>query len=118
MNAPHIVDYQMESERVKYYLGIWKEWMHRPGLSIGYPKQSLMMANGGIVDFEDLVEAADNTAARAMDAIIDGLSPSQQQAVQHFNGIAVWTFKRLDIREIYMTALDEIERGLNRKGLA
>lgn len=107
----------INDQRVKYYLEIWREWMLHDEHKLGFPKKSLCMVAGGLSDFEDLADEVDHTNALAMDAIISGLSMSQQIAINHFHLAAVWKSSRQLLEEVYQDALISIERGLNLKGL-
>lgn len=107
----------INEQRIKYYLEIWREWMLRDDIHLGYPKKSLVMMTGGLSSFEDLEDQLDNTNALAMDAIISNLTMSQQIAVSHFHLASVWRSSRQMLEEVYQDALEAIERGLNLKGL-
>lgn len=106
-----------DMERVKYYLELWKEFMRRGQIDVGFRKKSSIFATGGINRFEDLANEADISAARAMDAIISDLPLHQQAAVYHFNLDAVFRFTRLNIDEVYADALVAIEIGIRKKCL-
>ena len=115
--AHNLKTVEPESERVKYYLGIWKGWMLHHDNGLGYPKKAASCTGAGKRRFEDFCDAVDLEVAEAVDAVLSGLPLYQQAAVHHFNLSAVWRFRRIRIEDAYALALDALEIGLRKKGL-
>lgn len=105
------------NDRLKYYLQIWKDYMHRDAIDVGFRRKSSLFASNSMNSFEDLANEADQSAAEAMDAIISGLDLHHQAAIYHFNLAAVFRFPQLDLEEVYADALIRIEIGIRKKGL-
>ena len=108
---------QESNERLKYYLEIWKDYMRRDAIDVGFRRKCSLFASGAMTSFEDLASDADQSAAETMDAIINGLEPHHQAAVYHCNLNAIFRFPRMDIQTVYADALILIEIGIRKKGL-
>lgn len=114
-------------DRVERYLLLWAAW-YRNGKAarLGYPARSLAFATGGDSQrFDDWAEIeaekAERTAAKVVDALVEGLSLRESCAVRHTWLDEPWP-EMLVIRygpcELsYGTALAELERGINERGL-
>lgn len=106
---------------VERYLTLWagymQAWQARD--DVGYPTHSAGFGSisGAVCDdtFDHLCEQADATAARAMDAIIDGLQPDQRAAVYHKHLLAV--FRMRDLEGSYERARIAIRAKLGVRGL-
>lgn len=105
---------------VKNALACWTEWMQRDNSKLGYPSKSMCMESGGGAwgNFaDDELETIENNLARAVDAIVDGLSNSQRLAVHYYHLGAVWRSNRTNILNDYEQALRLIEMGLRKRGM-
>ena len=105
------------SDRVRFYLVVWKGWMMSHDNGLGYPKKAAMCTGAGKRQFDEFCDAIDLQIAEAVDAVISGLPQYQQAAIHHFNLSAEWRFRRINIETAYEMALSALEAGLNRKGL-
>jgi hypothetical protein len=104
------------------HLDTWARYMRRWRASddVGYPDHSAGFgeaAGGAVCDdtFEHLCDSADAYAARAMEAIIDGLPPDQRAAVYHVHLAAV--FRMRDLPGSYERARIAIRQKLAGRGL-
>jgi len=105
-------------DKVKDALSVWADWMRDDNTKLGFPSQSIGISSGGSVSsWEDLELSLDIGIARAVDAILEGVSNSQRLAVHHFHLAAVWRSNRTNIEDDYANALMVIEFGLRRRGL-
>jgi len=104
------------ASRVDWALDEWARYMRGTGNALGYPTKIAMIGVSGASDFDDLCDAADTTIARAVDALIDDLGPSQRASVYHVHLAAVWRFRE-PVEELYERARTAVEAGLSRKGL-
>jgi hypothetical protein len=108
----------MTDDRIDWHLWNWERWMRRDrGRGAGYPRQ----ASGGIgrshrSDFDTMVETADSRCARAVDAIVGGLTPACRGALYNKHGLAVFRGIR-DEPGHYDEARRVIGRKLTRKGI-
>ncbi len=74
------------------------------------------MGVSGTSDFDSMVAAADATCARAVEPILDGLSPAERCAIHHRHLAAVFGFPRVDVDVAYDRALEAVQRGLTCGG--
>lgn len=73
----------LTEQRVEWHLIGWADWMQRGGERLGYPGKSAGFVGGGnSTSFEDMCFEADNVAAKAVDALLDGL-PTQERLALH-----------------------------------
>lgn len=103
-------------------LALWARYMNawRASDDVGYPNHSAGFgsAPGGAVcddTFEHLCDSADAYAARAMDAIIDGLPAIERAAVYHIHLAAV--FRMRDLEGAYERARIAIRSKMAGRGL-
>ena len=110
---------QGRSDRVAYYLAVWRDWMRQKPDELGYPDHAIPFSDGYTAprNTDEYGESLDVLAGAAMDAIISGLQPYQSCAVHHFNLSAVWRFQRIRVEDAYADALAEIALMLPKKGL-
>lgn len=111
-----------DAERIKYYLLLWTNWQRSNKSEIntmlGYPSQCLLLVGGGSSSFEDMADDAESRAASIVDSIINDMPTNERIAIHHFNLAAVWRSNRINLEDCYANALELLEAGLNKKGLA
>lgn len=110
----HGENMNIECPRVAYYLSVWREWMLRPGLHLGYPAASFPFFGSGLASVEDLEDETDDAAAIVMDRIIEDLPMTEKTAVTHYVLSAV--FRGRDLPGAWGRALRKIEMGLRAEG--
>lgn len=114
MQLAHIDD---TDRRVKDALDIWANYMRHDRTVNGYANKSSGFISGGSVsNFEDLEYSVDIAMAKAVEAILDGLTISQRLSVHHIHLAAVWSSNRTCLEDDYANALICIEIGLRKKG--
>lgn len=103
--------------RLEWHLLGWAEWMEHGGGVRGFPSRSAgFVAGGNSTSFDDMIETADIAAARAVDAIIDGLAPIEQVAIHHAYLAAVWRSSRVNLAAVLGRAKGKIAAGLRARG--
>ena len=68
-------------------------------------------------DFDGMCEQADRVAARAVDAILEGLAPSEQAAVRHLHLGVAWRFPRNNMLDLYEKAKMKVGIQLRARGI-
>ena len=108
----------MTEDRVKDMLYLWKRSMYAgKSKHLGYPSRS----SGGFADasedFDQAVGAADDRCAKATDSAIDGLPSDNKAAVyaKHLGG--AWTLPDGLLGVHYASAVLQVGRALDRKGI-
>lgn len=116
MNAPlRITD---NERKVKDALDIWAEWMSRDNSQeLGYGRCMGFDAPSTVSGWDDFEHKVDKNMAINVQAILEGLPQSQQDAVFHFHIAAVIYPRRTRIEDDYGNALMALEIGLRRRGL-
>jgi hypothetical protein len=106
-------------DRVKEALEIWAEDMKHGGVKLGFPSRSIGFSSGGSWGhgYDDLEETVDRNTAKAVEAILEGLTISQRLAVHHYHLAAVWTSRRTRLEDDYADAIMAVEIGLRKRGL-
>ena len=85
---------------------------------LGAPTKSAGFVGGGYNnDFDSMCLEADSVAAKAMDALILGLTPVQQATIHHKYLAAVYRFPRCDMESEFLVACVRLEKGMDAKGL-
>lgn len=125
MTERHRVDEvgkSIEELRLDWHLENWAEYMqNRPtDHGRGYPGR----ASGGILsrasqDFEQMVMRADVACAKAVDAILEGCTPTERAAVHHYHLAAVFRFPNIGrgAEIAYHEAREKIRAGLQKRGI-
>lgn len=105
-------------EPIDRHLDMWKSWMRSRSEARGsLSKASGFVGGGYSQSFDDMCLAADSSAIRATDSIIEGLPPAQRAAVWHWAGLtAVYRFPRNNYADLLETARGVIWRELQRRG--
>ena len=107
MNAPQRFHALPEpSDRVARHLENWRDYMRTGGTKgLGAPTKAAGFVGGGYNnDFDSMCLEADSVAARAMDALILGLTPVQQACIHHKYLSAVYRFPRCDMESEFLVA--------------
>ncbi len=107
----------MNKDRVESHLDNWASWMRSYKPRLGLPSRAVALASNASQDFEDLCEVADSYAAKATDAAIDNLTPSQQAAINRKWLDAVYRFPRDNYLDSYNAALQKLAPQLEAQGL-
>ncbi len=116
MNSPNIIT---DNEyKVKEAIEIWAEWMKVGDTQrLGYGQCIGFESSSNISGWDDFERKVDKNMAINVQAIYEGLSQSQQLAINHFYLAAVWRSNRSSLEDDYRQALIVIEIGLRRRGL-
>ena len=110
----------MNESRAETLLANWVRWMHYSQHRLGYPSK----ASGGIqtytsnMDFDIACEHMDNELAAATDAVVDGLKPPVYRTsiyAQLLGG--PWSLPDLALGLHFRVAVQQVARGLERKGI-
>jgi len=115
--------YTLIDRRVDFWLSNWARWMRIKGLSrLGYPGRSEPFIGGGesqrTDDWElDMQDEIWLNNCRAMDALIDGLPPSQGCAIHHVYLGASWRFPRGNVVQLVQDAAKALEIGMNDRSI-
>lgn len=107
----------MTPERTEWHLSNWARWMQAPGHS----RLSVRMASleGGYshgLDFDDLCDDADATAAKATNAVLNDLDSLVRKAVYAAYLGERWNCGLL-LSPIVEAAKAEVGTRLNRRGI-
>lgn len=117
MNAPCLPK-QLEDGRLDELLDLWAAWMRSTShlRELWYPDGACGCVGGGYSQsFEDMVIAADQRAAEAVDACIESLTSVQRCAVLHKHLYAVFRFR--DLENAYLEARTALALGLPMRGV-
>lgn len=109
-----------DRERVDWHLDNWAGWMHARDNKQDYPHKSagLMGMGGESVDtFDIMCDAEDTKCAQVVDAIIDDLVAHERMALEHVHLASVFSFKRLDMETVYLTARRHVAFALRSRGI-
>lgn len=106
-------------DRLAFHLENWADYMRSGGTrGLKAPSSSSGFVGGGYNnDFDSMVLAADRQAAEIMDALIAGLSPVRQAAVNHKYLCAVYRFPRGNLEGEFQAACVILEAGMAARGL-
>ena len=107
----------MTDDRLDYLLELWAEWLHRGEWVEGYPHRATVLRTLAGDDFDDMVEAADESQAESVQACIDGLELHHQAALAHRYSEAVWRFPRMEFALVLQDARMALSVALNRRGI-
>lgn len=114
---PEIFYGDMPAHRLDWHMANWQRFMKSGVLVEGFPDTACGCVGGGYsTSFEDMCESADASAAEAVGALVESLSPVQSAAVNHRYLRAVYRFPRGNFDEALVTALESIGAGLIRRG--
>lgn len=109
---------ELSEGRLDELLGLWARWMRsdEPIRALGFPDKACGCVGGGYSQtFEDMVEAADQRAAEAMNGAIDSLPPAEQCAVLHVHLYAVYRFRE-PVDAVYGRARNQLRVALPARG--
>ena len=111
----------MNDTRAETLLANWVRFMHHShDHGLGYPSK----ASGGIevytsnMDFDLACEHMDNELAAATDAVVDGLKPQVYRTsiyAQLLGG--PWSLPIISLGLYFRVAVQQVARGLERKGI-
>lgn len=102
--------------RADWHLANWANWMRRPCLRLGYPSSSKVVRSCAGDTWEDWEGDDAHYCATVSDAVIDGLLPIHQAAIQNVYLVAVWRH-RGDPAQVFVEAAAEFWKRAKRKGL-
>jgi len=112
----------MPEDRLTWHLDNWSEWQRDRHADFG--RGAPHRASGGIQsgssrDFDSMVAEVDLKCAKAVDVVIDDLSPVERAAVFHIHMGAVYRFPRVGLgaEVAYARAREGIRAGLLRRGI-
>lgn len=65
------------------YMDMWAKNMRSDNHKLGYPQRSVGLSSGGggYTAFDDMVDEADNTIIKTIDAVISSLDKGQRDAI-------------------------------------
>lgn len=107
----------MEESLLDWYMKNWARWMRHDVSVNAYPKQSIGFVAGGYSSsFDEMCDAADVRAARAVDALVLGLNPAEKAAIHHTYLRAVFRFPRGNFPELLSRARSHVARGMRSRG--
>lgn len=105
--------------KVKDAIAVWVEWMQIGdsgklgfGRCVGFDA-----AGGNVSGWDDFERRVNKNMAINVQAIYEGLSKSQQIAIDHYHLAAVWISNRTNIEDDYKSAIESLTAGLKRRGL-
>lgn len=104
-------------DRLAFHLENWADFM-RTGSTrgLGAPTTAAGCIGGGYSNsFDDMCLEADSRAAKAMNGLIESLTPGQQAAINHKYLYAVYRFRDLD--STFREACIRLERWMPTRGL-
>lgn len=106
-------------QRAEHYLELWARWMRTSGLrSLWYRSHS---ACGAMTlagqDFDEMADSAEHSAAITTDAVVRGLVPVESAAVHRRYLHAVYRFPREGYEVILSRAMENVGKGLHKKGM-
>lgn len=113
--------FEMTDDRLFWHLSNWSEWQKQDGVGIGYPRFASggMGVSHGIGERFNLnVSEADARCARAVEAILEGVTPAERCAVHHVHLHAVYRFGReTSVEAAYDRAVEKVRKGLRARGI-
>jgi hypothetical protein len=108
------------SERVDWHLWNWARWM-RSGQEVqGHARESQGLSSGGTSKgFDEMVETEDRRCAKAVNAILDNLPPTDRIAIYIEQRVMkpVFTFTRKTYQRALSDGKAALGRELNRRGI-
>jgi hypothetical protein len=110
---------ELGERRLDELLDLWASWMRssQPLRDLWYPDGACGCVGGGYsLTFDDMVEAADQRAADAVNAAIESLRPIEQCAVTHIHLFAVYRFRE-PVEHVYLAARDTLRIALPARGI-
>jgi hypothetical protein len=106
----------MTDKRLSELLQIWRTWLRRSNLNLGFRPRSLGMSGTGATDFEALFSSAEDSLARSVDAAVDDLPPRERDAVSN---AVLATSRPLGepLEVVYERARESLMQILRRRGV-
>ena len=108
----------MDSDKVKYYLDIWKEYMQpMDSGKLGYPKKSSGFMSGGIHSCEDWEESIEKPIGKIVETVINDLPFLQKESIYI---VYLGHKSMIDIKVLenyYDSALVMLQKRLTEKNL-
>lgn len=108
----------MNDDRLDFHLDNWRRYMKAGEGILGYSGTAAGCVGGGnSQDFDAMVGRADMRCAIITDAVIRGLDPSEQAALNHTYLRAVFRFPRDNLAKLLESAKLKVSIGLKARGV-
>ncbi len=111
----------MTDDRLDWHFWNWAEWQRAEyTIAHGYPTRAASgLGRSHARTFPELVASADKRCAKAVEAILDGCTPLERNAVHHIHLAAVFRFPRLgqSVEDAYARAREQVRSGLIARGI-
>ncbi len=111
----------MTDDRLDWHFANWATWQRAEyTIAHGYPSQaSSGMGKTHRQRFDEQVTVADQRCAKAVEALLDGCTALERNAVHHLHLYAVFRFPRLGqcVEEAYSRAREHVRNGLLARGI-
>lgn len=103
----------MPETRLEFHFDNWRRWMKNDVIGDGYPTYAAGFVHGGnSMTFDEMMDSSDIRCARAVDALMRGLTPAERCAINHNYLRAVFRFPRDNLPELLRSARFRIACGL------
>jgi len=107
----------MTEDRVEWMIWNWARWMHAGKSSHLRAKTSSVGKTSSGSTFDEMVETVDKRCAAATDSCVDALRPNDKAAVYAMHLQGRWYLPDPMLAPHYRTAVVEIGRNLDRRGI-
>lgn len=96
----------------------WARWMGLDRMTRGYPSRACGCTSWGDSWDNDTAEArSERKQAACVNALIEGLKPSQRAAIHHRYLHAVFQFTRDNYAQLLVEAREAVSKGLWSRGM-
>lgn len=102
--------------KVKDAIAVWVEWVQLGDTNkLGFGRCVGFDGASSVSGWDDFERRVDRNMAINVQALYEGLTKSQQVAIDHFHFAAVWISNRTNIEDDYAAAISAITIGLKRR---